>query len=49
MMSSTLTAIFLAVIFFAGFTQGLTGFGSILISVSILAMVMDLQLIIPLV
>lgn len=37
-----------AVIFFAGFTQGLSGFGSILLAIPLLAMFLDIKTVIPL-
>lgn len=36
-----------AVIFFAGFTQGLSGFGSILLAIPLLAMFLDIKTVIP--
>jgi uncharacterized membrane protein YfcA len=37
------------IIFFAGFTQGLSGFGSILVSLPLLALFLDIKTVIPLV
>lgn len=37
-----------AIIFFAGFTQGLSGFGSILLAIPLLAMFLDIKTVIPL-
>ena len=37
-----------AVIFFAGFTQGLSGFGSILLAIPLLAAFLDIKTVIPL-
>jgi len=39
---------FLIVIFFAGFTQGLSGFGSVLVSLPLLALFLDIKTVIPL-
>ncbi len=38
----------LIVIFFAGFTQGLSGFGSVLVSLPLLAIFLDIKTVIPL-
>ncbi|MBW1613835.1 MAG: sulfite exporter TauE/SafE family protein [Deltaproteobacteria bacterium] len=37
------------IVFFAGFTQGLSGFGSILLSLPLLAIFLDIKIVIPLV
>lgn len=37
------------VVFFAGLTQGLSGFGSILLSLPLLAIFLDIKIVIPLV
>ncbi|MFP4168307.1 MAG: sulfite exporter TauE/SafE family protein [Desulfonatronovibrionaceae bacterium] len=39
----------LLIIFFAGFTQGLSGFGSIMISLPLLAIFLDIKTVIPLI
>ncbi|MFO7818577.1 MAG: sulfite exporter TauE/SafE family protein [Thermodesulfobacteriota bacterium] len=39
----------LIVIFFAGFTQGLSGFGSIMVSLPLLAVFLDIKTVIPLI
>lgn len=41
-------ALVCAVIFFAGFTQGLSGFGSILLAIPLLATFLDIKTVIPL-
>ena len=46
-----MSAIFplLIIIFFAGFTQGLSGFGSIMVSLPLLAIFLDIKTVIPLI
>jgi uncharacterized membrane protein YfcA len=38
-----------AIVFFAGFTQGLSGFGALLLALPLLAILLDIKLVIPLV